>query len=95
VGKGSLPRDGTRGSLARREGLRLAGRREIAVAANSGLRRGGVRRGLGRGVDERENHHGFLMRKALAKLTVAEAMAETRRGRRNGGATLGVALPVE
>jgi hypothetical protein len=39
AGKGHLPRDDARGSLARHEGLRLAGRRGIAAPASSDLRR--------------------------------------------------------
>jgi hypothetical protein len=50
------------------------------------LRREEVKRGPGRWVGERGNHRGFLMRKAQAKLTVVEAMAEARRRRWNGWA---------
>jgi hypothetical protein len=87
AGEGYLPRDGARprGSLARREGLRLAGRREIVAVVNFDLHREGVECGPGKGVGGRENHRGFLVRKTLAKLTVAEA----RRGRWNSGATTG------
>jgi hypothetical protein len=51
-------------------GLRLAGRRGIVATVNSGLRRGEVRCGPGRGVSERGNHNGFSMHRAQAKLTV-------------------------
>jgi hypothetical protein len=67
--------------------LWLARRRRIAGAVNFDLRREEVERGLGRGIDERGNHHGFLMRQAQAKLTVAKALAEVQRRRRNGEAT--------
>jgi hypothetical protein len=50
------------------------------------LRREEVKRGPGRWVGERGNHRRFLMRKAQAKLTVVEAMAEARRRRWNGWA---------
>jgi hypothetical protein len=56
-------------------------------AANSDLRREEVERGLGRGVEERENHRRFPVRQAQAKLTVAKALAEVRRQRWNGEAT--------
>jgi hypothetical protein len=75
-GKGHLPRDDACGSLARREGLRLAGRRRIATTASSDLGRGEGEHKPGRGVEERGNHHGFPMRKAQVKLTVAKALVE-------------------
>jgi hypothetical protein len=53
---------------------------------------GEVERGPGRGAEERENHRGFSVRKAQAKLTVAKAVAEAQH---DGGTTnqqRGVAL---
>jgi hypothetical protein len=70
-------------------GLRLAGRRRIAAAASSDLPRGEVERRPGRGVEERGNHRGFLVRQAQAKLTVPKALAEVQRRRQNGEATTG------
>jgi hypothetical protein len=70
-------------------GLRLAGRRRIAAAASSDLPRGEVERGPGRGVEERGNHRGFLVRQAQAKLPVPKALAEVQRRRQNGEATTG------
>jgi hypothetical protein len=60
--------------------------------ANSDLRRGGLKRGPGRGVGGRVNHHGFPMHRAQAKLTVAEATTKVQRRWRNGGATIGALL---
>jgi hypothetical protein len=60
--------------------------------ANSGLRRGEVSCGPGRGVSERGNHCGFPVHRAQVKLTVAEAMAEARRRRWNDGAMAGAEL---
>jgi hypothetical protein len=57
------------------------------VAANSGLLREEVKRGPGGRVEERGNHSGFPMRQAQAKLTVAKALAEVQRQRRNSEAT--------
>jgi hypothetical protein len=53
------------------------------AAVNSDLHRGGVERGPGRGINERENHSGFPVHKALTKLTVVETTIEARRGRQN------------
>jgi hypothetical protein len=69
-------------------GLRLAARRRIA-AASSDLRRGEVEHGPGRGVEERGHDHGFPVRQAQAKITVAKALAEVQRQRHNGEATTG------
>lgn len=65
--------------------LQLTGQQGNATAATSGLRRGGVRRGRGRGDGERGNQSGFLVHCAQAKLIVAKAMAKARRGRHNVG----------
>jgi hypothetical protein len=65
----------------------LAGSRRITAAANSDLRREEVERGSGRGVEERGNHRGFLVRQAQAKLTVAKALVEVLWRRWNGEAT--------
>jgi hypothetical protein len=70
----------------------LARQRGTATAANSDLRKGEVERGPNRGVEERGNHRRFLVCKAHVKLTVAKALAEAQRRRRNGGATVVVAL---
>jgi hypothetical protein len=58
--------------------LRLVGRRRIAAAASSDLRRGEAERGPGRGVEERGNHRVFPVRQAQTKLTVAKTLAEVR-----------------
>jgi hypothetical protein len=63
----------------------------VAVA-NSDLRRGEVEHGLGRGIGGRENHCGSLAHRTPVKLTMAEAKAETRRGRQNDGTTTGATL---
>jgi hypothetical protein len=63
--------------------------------ANSDLRMGEVEHGPGRGIGGRENHCGFSVHKALAKLTVAETTVEDRQGRQDGGATEGAALQAE
>ena len=60
-------------------GLWLAGRRRITTAASSNLHRGEVECRPGRGFEERGNHHGFPVRQAQAKLTVAKALAEVQR----------------
>jgi hypothetical protein len=60
----------------------------VAVAS-SDLRRGDVERGPDRGVEERGNHHGFPVRQGQAKLTVAKALVEVQRRRRNDEATTG------
>jgi hypothetical protein len=65
----------------------LAGRRRIAAAANSDLRREEVERGPGRGIEKRGSHRGFLVCQAHAKLTVDKALAEVQWRRRNGEAT--------
>lgn len=57
------------------------------MAAISGLHREGVRRKRGRGDSVRGNRDGFLVHRAQAELTVAEAVAEARRRRRNDYAT--------
>jgi hypothetical protein len=62
------------------------------VAANSGLRREGVKRRPGRGVGGRVNHSGFPVHRAQAKLTMAEATTKAQRRWRNGGATMGAPL---
>jgi hypothetical protein len=67
----------------------LAGRQGIAVAVSSDLCRGEVERGPGRGVEERGNHRGFLVRHAHVKLTVAKALAEAQRRQWNGEAKRG------
>jgi hypothetical protein len=72
-GEGYLPRDGAWGSMARREGTPV-GRTRYRGTVNFDLRRGGVERGLGRGISERENRCGFPVHKAPVKLTVAETM---------------------
>jgi hypothetical protein len=68
--------------------LRLAGRRRIAAAANSDLRREEAERGPGGRVEERGNHSGFLVRQAQVELAVAKALAEVQRRWRNGEATM-------
>jgi hypothetical protein len=65
------------------------------AAANSHQHKEGVKHGTGRGIGGRENHCGFPVHRAPAKLTMAEATTETRHGRRNGGATVGAALRAE
>jgi hypothetical protein len=62
----------------------LAGRRGIAAAASSDRRKGDVERGPGRGVEERGNHCGFPVRRAQAKLTMANALQKPSD---NGGTT--------
>jgi hypothetical protein len=62
-------------------GLRLAGQRETAAAAISDLRKGEVERGPSRGIGGGGNYCGFQVHRAPAKLTEAEATAETQRGR--------------
>jgi hypothetical protein len=56
--------------------LRLAGRRRIAAAVNSDLRREEAERGPGGRVEERGNHYGFPVRQAQAELIVAKALEE-------------------
>jgi hypothetical protein len=72
-------------------GLRLAGRQEIAAAANSDLHRGWVEHGPGRENGGRESYCVFLVHRALTKLTVGGATVEIRRGRQNnrGGGAAG------
>ena len=79
TGKGHLPETalGATWHIACR--LRLAGRRRIVTAASSDLCRGEAKCGQGREVKERGNHRGFLVRQALAKITVAKALAEVLR----------------
>jgi hypothetical protein len=59
------------------------------TAASSNLRRGEVERRSGRGFEERGNHHGFPVRQAQAKLTMAKALAEVQRRQQKGEATAG------
>ena len=65
----------------------MAGRRRIAAAANSDLRREEVERRPSERVEERGNHCGFPVRQAQAELTVEKALAEAQQRRRNGEAT--------
>jgi hypothetical protein len=67
----------------------LAGRRRIAAAASSDLRRGEAEHGPRRGVEERGNHHRFSVCQAPVKLTVAKALAEVQRRQQNGETTAG------
>jgi hypothetical protein len=76
--------------------LWLAGRRRITAVASSDLHREEAKRGSGRRVEERGNHHGFPVRQARAKLTMAKALADVQRRRqthelttREGGAAAG------
>jgi hypothetical protein len=59
--------------------LWLAGRRRIAAAASSDLRKEEAERRPGSRVEERGNHCGFPVCQAQAKLTVAKALAKVQR----------------
>ena len=73
----------------------MAGCRRIATATNFDLRREEAERGPSGRVEERGNHCGFPVHKAPAKLIVAEATTETRRGRQNDRTVEGASLRAE